>query len=58
MYLSDLVDAIRDKIGDALDEDVDDEIDPRLMLHINGMFIEVDQIDVNKLEIILSPRTT
>ncbi len=58
MYLSDLVEAVRDSIGDELDKDEHAEIDPRLTLHVNGMFIEVDQIYVDKLEIILSPRTS
>jgi len=39
-----------------MEADKDDEIDPRLMLRINGIVTEVDEIQVNTFEIILSPR--
>jgi len=56
MMLSDLVAAIRHDIGDAMDADEDDDIDPQLMLRINGIVTVVDEIQVNQHEIILSPR--
>lgn len=55
MYLSDLVETLKRDLPDIED---DEEIDPKLTLHVNGMFIEVDQINVCKLEIIFSPRTS
>ena len=56
MYLSDLIHAVKHDIGDALEADKDDLIDPRLMIRFNGIVIEVDEIQVNNFEIILSPR--
>jgi len=54
MHLSDLVGAIQDDIGDAMEADPD--IDPQLMLRINGVVTVVNEIQINQNEIILSPR--
>ncbi len=56
MHLSDLVGAIQHDIGDAMEADPDDLIDPQLMLRINGIVTVVDEIQINQHEIILSPR--
>ena len=56
MLLSDLVHAVQVDIGDAMEADKDDMIDPQLMLRINGVVTVVDEIQVNRCEIILSPR--
>jgi len=56
MHLSDLVHAVQTDIGEAMEADKDDLIDPKLMLRINGIVTEVDEIQVNTYEIILSPR--
>ncbi len=56
MNLSDLVHAVQIDIGDAMEADPDDLIDPQLMLRINGMITTVDEIQVNRCEIIFSPR--
>ncbi len=55
MFLSDLVAAIQHDIGDLMEDG--DDIDPRLMLRVNGIVTEVEEIAVNGREITLAPRT-
>lgn len=57
MRISDLVYAIKHDIGDAMEADEDDEIDPVLMIAVNGILTEVDEIAVNLKEITFRPRT-
>ena len=55
MLLSDLVGAIQHDIGDLMEND--DDIDPALMIRVNGIVTPVEEIAVNGREITLSPRT-
>lgn len=55
MILSDLVHAIQHDIGDLMEDDED--IDPRLMIRVNGIVTEVETIAVNGREITFEPRT-
>ena len=55
LHLSDFVELIKKEIGDQLE--ADDELDPRLILQVNGLMLEVDESTCNGLEIVLKPRT-
>ena len=55
MNLSDFVDEVKQEIGERLEEDED--LDPRLILQLNGLLLEVDEISVDTSEIVFKPRT-
>ena len=54
MNLSDLVYAIQQDIGDLMEDDED--IDPTLMVRVNGIVTKVTEIAVNGREITFAPR--